>query len=278
MRSKPISVGDRVIWSIFSVPPGSEAPREDIPQKSAHLFKYGHALATGDDIFNGGLAEYCLLRNDTALIKISPELPLKIAATISCAHATVMGSLRVAGNISGKKVLVFGAGLLGLTCLAMCREAGAAWTGIMDHDKHRLSWGEKFAANECYHAPDSHNISIEWPEVDFVFDMTGNPQVMKTGMDSLAIGGIAVWIGAAYPEKPVPVDGQQVVRKVLQIRGLHNYNYDDLLNACIFIENFYKKYPYEDLIEKEFELSDVEQAFAYANDYKPVRVGIKIPY
>ena len=276
MRSNPIAIGDRVIWSIFSVPPGNTAPREDMPQKSSNLFKYGHALADGDDIFNGGLAEYCILRKDTALIKISHRLPLKVAATISCAHATVMGSIRVAGDISGKKVMVFGAGLLGLTCLAMCREAGAAWTGLMDQVQSRLDWGEKFSADDIFHVPDSGAITMSWPEVDIVFDMTGNPQVMKVGIDSLRTGGIAVWIGAVYPEKPVQIDGQQIVRKLLQIRGLHNYNYDDLFHATIFIENYYMKYPYEELIEKEFELDEIEKAFVYACDHKPVRVGIKV--
>jgi alcohol dehydrogenase len=112
--------------------------------------------------------------------------------------------------------------------------------------------------------------------VDIVFDMTGNPQVMETGVQSLRTGGIAVWIGAVYPEKPVLIDGQQVVRKLLQIRGLHNYNYDDLFHAAIFIENYYMKYPYEELIEKEYDLDEIEKAFKYAVDHKPVRVGIKV--
>jgi alcohol dehydrogenase len=276
MRSNPIATGDRVIWSIFSVPPGNTAPRADMPQKSSHLFKYGHALAIGDDIFNGGLAEYCVLRSETALIKISHRLPLKVAATISCAHATVMGAIRVAGEVSGKKVMVFGAGLLGLTCLAMCREAGAEWIGLMDQDQDRLAWGKKFSADGIFHEPDSNATTMNWPDVDIVFDMTGNPEVMKAGVDSLKTGGIAVWIGAVYPEKPVSVDGQQVVRKLLQIRGLHNYNYDDLFHATVFIENYYMKYPYEELIEKEFDLDEIEDAFVYACEHKPVRVGIRI--
>jgi len=110
----------------------------------------------------------------------------------------------------------------------------------------------------------------------FFFDMTGSPQAMKAGIDSLAVGGIAVWIGAVFPDKPVPVDAQQIVRKVLQIRGLHNYNYEDFVNATAFIEANYLKYPFEDLIEKEYHLDEVADAFTYASDVKPVRVGIKI--
>jgi hypothetical protein len=72
------------------------------------------------------------------------------------------------------------------------------------------------------------------------------------------------------------VDAQKVVRKLLQIRGLHTYNYEDFLNATVFIENNYGKYPLEDLIEKEYSLNSIEEAFAFASESKPVRVGIKI--
>ncbi|HEX9511940.1 MAG TPA: zinc-binding dehydrogenase [Puia sp.] len=283
-RGEPIKAGDRVTWSIFSVPAGIAAPRSDMPQKSPSLFKYGHVLAEGDDVFNGGLADYCILRSNTAVIKIAESIPLKVAATISCAHSTVMGALRVAGDIAGKKIMVFGAGLLGLSCLAMCKEAGAAWIGVIDQEATRLHWGEKFGANAAYASPEPADgspgpdaaLPLPWPEVDVVFDMTGHPQAMKTGIDSLAVGGCAVWIGAVFPAKPVEIDAQKVVRKLLQIRGLHNYNYEDFVNATSFIENNYGKYPFEELIEKEYSLDNIEEAFAFASNSKPVRVGIKI--
>ena len=131
--------------------------------------------------------------------------------------------------------MVFGAGLLGLTCVAMCKEAGATWVGLMDSDPNRLTWGEKFGVNQTFHVAGMEASAKAWPEADIVFDMTGNPVVMKMGIDSLGTGGVAVWIGAVFPAKPVEVDAQQIVRKLLQIRGLHNYNYEDFLKATAFI-------------------------------------------
>ena len=66
------------------------------------------------------------------------------------------------------------------------------------------------------------------------------------------------------------------MRKLLQIRGLHNYNYDDFINAASFIESNYRKYPFEELIEIEFTPDNIDEAFSFAEKYKPVRVGIKI--
>jgi putative phosphonate catabolism associated alcohol dehydrogenase len=278
LRGQPIQTGDRITWSIFAVPEGIAAPRADIPQKSEQLFKYGHHLAAGDDVFNGGLAQYCILRAGTAVIKISPAIPAKVAATINCAHATVSGALRVAGDPAGKKVLVFGAGLLGLSCTAMCREAGAATVSLTDVDPSRLHWGKDFGADSLYPfaATGDEKNSLPWPPADIVFDMTGNPLAMKTGIDSLALGGCAVWIGAVFPSPAVPIEAQTIVRKILTIRGLHNYNYADFLDATLFVENNYRKYPFERLVEKEFSLEEIDEAFVFATEKKPVRVGIKI--
>ncbi|KIO77821.1 hypothetical protein TH53_07460 [Pedobacter lusitanus] len=274
---KPVEIGDRVIWSIFAVPEGTKPPREDMPQKSEQLFKYGHALATSKDIFNGGLADYCVLRPNTAFLKISAAMPLQVAATISCAHATVTGAIRVAGEIANQRVIIFGAGLLGISCAAMCREAGAARISLIDPDTSRLMWGEKFGADKTYTTEDFYtDQSQPAEEGDIVFDMTGHPAAMKAGLDALALGGTAVWIGAVFPAKHVEVDAQKIVRKLLQIKGLHNYNYDDFVNATSFIEHNYQKYPFQALIEKEYELGEVEEAFRYATQEKPVRVGIRI--
>jgi putative phosphonate catabolism associated alcohol dehydrogenase len=275
LRGVSLKAGDRITWSIFAVQPKTPAPRADIPQKSAHLFKYGHAFAKGNEVFNGGLADYCLLLPHTAIIKISEQIPLKVAATINCAHATVSGALRVAGDLSGKKILIFGMGLLGISCVAMCKEAGASWIGVVDKEPDRMAWSKEFGGNDAFALPESDH-GLPWPFADVVFDMTGDPRAMEMGLDSLEVGGVAVWIGAVYPANAVHVDAEKIVRKVAQIRGLHNYNYEDFLNATIFIESNYKKYPFEDLIEKEYSLSEIQIAFEFANAHKPVRVGIPL--
>ncbi len=276
-NGKKISVGDRITWAIFVAPDGVAPPRIDIPQKSAHLFKYGHVLAQGDDVFSGGLADYCILQSNTAVIKISNEVPVKVAATISCAHATIAGALRMAESVKGKKVLVFGVGLLGLSCLAMCKEGGAEWIGAVDTSHERLTWAVQFGASAKFIMADAkEDSSLPWPYADVVFDLTGDADAMGIGLDSLAVGGCAVWIGAVFPNKPVLVDAQKLVRKVLQIKGLHNYNYQDFTAATAFIEKHFAEYPFEAVIAKEFNLEQIEDAFAYAAEKKPVRVGVKI--
>ncbi len=278
-----IKPGDVITWSIFSSDPQSIFAQEGIPQKGTNLFKYGHAKITEEDAFHGGLAEYCVLRRNTGILKIPESMPLSIAATLNCAIATVAAALRMAGDLTGKNVAIFGMGLLGVACVAMCKEAGATWVGAADIADERLSYAKNFGAdhplNLLQHSVEDtdtlKNMFVK-KGVDVVFDMSGSPDAMELGMDILAIGGCAVWVGAVFKNRKVGIDAEKVIRNLHTIKGIHNYNFDDFKYALDFLEKSWKKYPFDTVVEKEFDLADAEQAFEYAISHKPLRVGIRI--
>jgi putative phosphonate catabolism associated alcohol dehydrogenase len=278
----PLRQGTLVTWSVFSSDPQSYYSLQGIPQKGEGLYKYGHALLTEDDAFHGGLAEYCVLKPGTCIVALPDGLPLPVAATINCAIATVAGSIRLAGDLKGKNVMIFGMGLLGLTCAAMCREAGAAWVGAADISADRLQDVLAFGASEAVLlTPDGQAIKAvqhKFPRngVDLVFDMSGSPSAMEAGLDMLAIGGTAVWVGAVFNTRRLHVDAEKIIRRLLTIKGLHNYNYEDLVSALDFMAAHWKTFPFENVVEKEFSLFQANEAFEYALQNKPLRVGVRI--
>src|SRR5690606_5995955 len=220
-----LSPGDLITWSIFSSNPATELARQGCPQKSDQLFKYGHARITEEDPFHGGLAEYCILRQNTGILKIPDTLPLPIAATLNCAVATVAGALRLAGPINGKNVLILGMGMLGVACAAMCDEQGASWIGASDVSEVRLKESIGFGVKECINLSTSDEKAIsqfrerfEKKGVDIVFDMSGAPEAMELGLELLGIGGVAVWVGAVFHSRKTQVDAEQLIRKLLTIK------------------------------------------------------------
>lgn len=281
-RGEKISVGDHITWSIFSSDPSSWYATQGIPQKGNGLFKYGHQKAIGNDIFNGGLSEYCVLQPFTGILKLPPDLPLPIAATINCSLSTAAGALRLAGDIQHKNVLIFGMGVLGLACAAMCRDAGANWIGAADLSEKRLDMARKFGVTDVFHLTGQNDdlsaikTELERNGADISFDMSGSPEAMESSVEQLAIGGTAIWVGAVYKARKVQLDQEQVVRRLLTIRGLHNYNFGDFTYALDFIHKNWRQYPFEKIIEKEFSLHDAQKAFEYALRHKPLRVGIRI--
>jgi alcohol dehydrogenase len=282
-KGKTLAPGDTITWSVFSSNPQSFYSLEGIPQKGDGLFKYGHGKIEGEDAFHGGLSEYCILRADTAVLKIPASLPLPIAATLNCAIATVAGSLRLAGDLRDKNVLITGMGLLGITCAAMCRTAGAEWVGAADITDKRLEDALLFGADEVMNLNGNNQHLVEkaarqFPRkgVDVVFDMSGSPDAMEFGLEMLAIGGKAIWVGAVFNNRKLQVDAEKVIRNLLTIKGLHNYNYEDFKNALDFMNRNWQKFPFSQVVEKEFSLNEAQQAFEYALQHKPLRVGIRM--
>lgn len=269
-----LGVGDHVTWSIFSSDPDSVMSKAGMPQKGEKLFKYGHAQVTADDALHGGLSTHCILKPGTAVLRISKEIPLPVAAIINCAVATVAGALRLAGQLKGKTILITGTGLLGMVCAAMCKEAGAQYIHVADLNAERLKQATDFGANETHLLTDS---TLSLPAgIDVAFDMSGSADAMENSLNTLAIGGIAVWIGAVFNTRKVKIDAESIVRRLVTIKGLHNYNFEDFVYAVNFIDKNHQVFPFATVVSKEFSLLETNEAFEYAVANKPIRVGIHL--
>ena len=210
-------------------------------------------------------------------------MPLPVAAPLNCAIATVAAAIRLGGDLTGKNVVVLGMGLLGIACIAMCKEAGAIWVGATDISNNRLDHAKKFGADFTLNTKVMAIDEVEVLKnrfvkkgVDVVFDMSGSPDAMELGLNMLAIGGTAIWVGAVFKTRKVAIDAEQLIRNLHTIKGIHNYNFEDFKYALHFLENNWQKYPFNSIVEREFSLDEAEEAFEYAVKNKPLRVGIKI--
>jgi putative phosphonate catabolism associated alcohol dehydrogenase len=284
LRGNAIEEGDRITWAIFASDPSSEMAKNGMPQKAADLFKYGHEQITADINLHGGLSEYTVLRKFTPIIKLDEKINLPVAAIINCAVATVAGAFRLAGNINNKNILICGTGMLGIIACAMAKSKNATIIYAIDTNNERLTIAKEFGAVKCLQIdPGQNDIAKKFeenlnekPEVHFVMDFSGSPDAMENCFDLLAIGGAAILIGATFPQRKVQLDAEKIVRKILTIKGLHNYNEQDLLSAVSFIETYGTSFPFEKLIFDGFQLDTANEAFQQAVQQNNFRVGIKL--
>lgn len=281
LRGSELRIGDRVTWAIFASDPASEMAQRGMPQKGADRFKYGHERFTDQCTLHGGLSEYTILRRHTPIIKIDERVPVVDAALVNCAVATVAGALRLAGDIGGRRVLVSGVGMLGVFACAMARHSGASHVAAIDVHTPRLQIAEVFGAQTTVAVPrsadaKSMHLAEKLQGMDVVLEFSGVPWAMEKTIETLGIGGVAVWVGAVSAVGSVSIDGERVVRNLLSIRGLHNYNSEDFLRAVEFIETHHTLYPFHDLIHAPFTLDQVNEAFDYALNKEAHRVGVQL--
>ncbi len=280
-RGTPLGIGDRVTWAIYASDPCSCLSRRGIPQKGDGLFKYGHELISPTSHLHGGLAEYCILRRHTPVIRLGDSIPLPVLALINCAVATVAGSLRLAGELKDRNVLVSGAGMLGVIACAMCRTAGARRVIAVDIDDRRLETARPFGVDATLQPGSGTTLRerlaavLPGEAVDVGLDYSGVPDTMEAMVGALGIGGTAVFIGATFPQRPLALNAEQLVRNVHTLRGLHNYNGQDFVAAVEFIEAHHAAFPFASLVEDRFDLDQVDEAFAYGVGSGAHRVGVR---
>lgn len=279
LRGAELRVGDRVTWAIYASNPDSPLARVGIPQKAEGLFKYGHERVETGSHLHGGLAEHCLLRANTPIARVDASVPLPLVAVANCAVATVAGAFRLAGDVAGCEVHVAGAGMLGTIACAMARVAGAKRVTAFDVVEERLESALRFGADRGIRLGDAaaeERFVVPEP-ADVAFDFSGVPATMEALIDRLGVGGTLVLVGATYPQPPIRVHAERLVRSLLTLKGLHNYNERDLVAAVEFLERHHSRFPFAGLVHDRFGLHQATEAFEYGLSSGAYRVGLRIP-
>lgn len=267
-------IGDRVSWSVAASCGACFFCNDGLPQKCESLFKYGHQRVDRSSPWCGGLADYVLLVPGTALYRVPDGLSDVLAAPANCATATVCAMLRAAGPIAGRTMLVCGAGMLGLTACAMARSGGAAAIFVSDPEPERRERAHEFGATLAM-APD--NLPADLTDrrgVDIALELAGVSAAVEAGLRLTRIGGTLILAGTVLPTRSVPLDPETVVRRMLTIRGVHNYAPIDLQAALYFLAGPGREYPFAELVGRSFRLDEAEQAFAYGHANPGMRVAV----
>ena len=109
---------------------------------------------------------------------------------------------------------------------------------------------------------------------DVGFEMSGAPSAVSALIETLRIGGLGVLVGSVSPADPVRLAAEDLVKRSLTLRGVHNYAPEDLAVAIDFLELFHHRYPFAELVTPAFSLDEIEAAFGHALSGKDLRVAI----
>jgi L-iditol 2-dehydrogenase len=127
---------------------------------------------------------------------------------------------RRAGTGIGSRVLVTGAGPIGVLCGLTARAAGATWIGLADVHPARLEAARNFDVDEVIDARSGVDYAEFKPDV--LLECTGAPPVVTAGIKALQPLGRAVLVGMGpSPEQSLPVSVIQ--NRELTVTGTFRY-------------------------------------------------------
>jgi len=272
--------GDRITWTIAASCGSCFYCRRDLPQKCESLVKYGHADSGAKGPL-GGLSTHCRLLPGTGIFSIPDSLDDREAVPANCCTATSVAAVRMAGDILDATLLVMGAGSLGVTVTEYALHNGAAAVVLADINPARLEAAAAVVGctpllldGPGTEMPDAIRQLTDGRGVDIAVDVSGATSAIASALDWLRIGGQAILVGSVFPDSPLALDTETVVRRMLTISGLHNYRPQDLAEALDFLAALPANSLSRSLAGPSFPLADIARAVTAADTRDHLRVVV----
>lgn len=121
---------------------------------------------------------------------------------------------------AGSRVLVTGAGAIGLLCVQVARALGATRIAVSDVNPARLAAASELGATDVIDARTARLAGLDWsPTV--LLECSGHPPVVAEGIRSLAAAGHAVLVGMGGDELPLPLS--YVQEHEIEVTGTFRY-------------------------------------------------------
>lgn len=204
-----------------------------------------------------GAAVDQLVVDQRMVIPLPEGLPVRRAALAEPLAVGMHGVAR-AGDLQGQRVLVSGAGPIGLLTLVAARAAGAATVDISDVLEGPLERARQLGADEVINVAESQ---LKVSAYDVVLECSGAPVAISAALAAARPAGTVVQVGMV-PNEPRPVNLAPYIAKELRLLG--TFRFKDEIAAAVKL--LAADPGIESVITHEFSLEEAEGAFAAARD------------
>ena len=207
-----------------------------------------------------------MLLHENAAVKIADDIPLDVAALISCGVMTGMGAVLNCARVEpGSTAAVFGAGGVGLAAIQGCRIAGALRIIAVDVVENKLALAKELGATDVIDSTAADPVArireLTGGGADYTFDAIGLADVSRQAFDALRPGGTATVIGMIPEGDKVALDGSAFLSEK-KIQGTDMGSNRAFVDMPRYVE-FYRqgKLRLDEMVTKHCALDDVNEAF-----------------
>jgi threonine dehydrogenase-like Zn-dependent dehydrogenase len=137
-------------------------------------------------------------------------------------------ALRKAGGEAARRVVVIGAGTIGLACLQAALVQGATSVAVVERHAKRREHALQLGATAAFESLDEVK-----PDADLVVDAAGAAATRRGAIDLLAPAGTAAFIGLHEDETALP--WHRVIRANFRVQGVFGYADRDFAQALAWL-------------------------------------------
>lgn len=207
-----LSLGDHVVVEPISFGGTSYACGRGMPNVSEDLQVSGVHV-------DGGMQEYLLVKA-AHLFRVSSDVPWRTAVLLE--PYTIAGNATTRGDVrAGDRVLVQGAGPIGLAVLRVARAKGAT-VMVSDVVDEKLAFAQACGADAVVNSARESlaDAVAQWTDgemANVVIDAACLPQTFAASFEVASVAGRIVVLGMG--EEPAPVPQKPIMQKQLTVMG-----------------------------------------------------------
>lgn len=292
-RIQALGAGVRADWAGVEVKEGDRiAPVYfTVCNRCANCTTGNHAACTGRVMgarhpdqpphFTATFATHYFVKPDQHFYRVPDNVPDSVASSANCAMSQVFWSLDRARLAYGETLLVLGAGGLGLHAMAIAKARGARVIAIDGVDL-RLRQARRFGADETSDLrehPDVESRTQRLRELGFgspdvVLEVAGVPDAFMDAIKMVRNGGRIVEVGNIAARLTVQLPPALITFKSIEITGVATYPPHYLKKSLDFLALHMEKYPYLELSDATFSLSQAAEALDKSERREITRAGL----
>ena len=278
---RPVSVGDRIGWSERTCGHcyGCLVLREPVACSNR-----GYGFTQRSDVppySISGLAQYAYVTPGAQKLLLPEAVKDTWASMAGCAAKTVLRAFsRVGGIRPASRVVVQGAGALGIFATAVASISGAGQVITVGAPDSRLEMARRFGATDTVSISlGSQGIVERVMELtgghgaDHVFDFAGAPTVGAEAIDMAAQRGTFAIVGSTgFGMAEILLSA--IMGKELTVAGSLNGDISDYYRAVEFFETFAARFPWDELFSETVGLGDASASIRNMAEFGEIKAVI----
>lgn len=231
-----------------------------------HRRVYGITYGAEEGLL-GGWSEYVYLKPGVKIIKLRGGVTPEQWIAGGCGLPTALHAVDRAGIRLGDRVVVQGAGPVGLSACALAAASGAAWVGVVDGVPRRLDMARKMGADAAISLDADIGAAVRKATggrgADVVIEASGSPAAVPQGCVLARDGGRYVIVGQYTDNGPVEINPHRDInRKHLEIRGCWGVDLSHVWRAMDALARLKDRFAWTDIISRRYGLDEAGAALA----------------
>ncbi|QEC46505.1 zinc-binding dehydrogenase [Baekduia soli] len=265
-----VAVGDRIVAPYFLTCRRCRACLRGDFNLCRNAYAFWSQPAEVAPHFHGAFGTHYYVHPEQYFYKVPDGIPDTTVAGANCGLTQVLFGLAQAGVAAGDRVVVQGAGGLGLYATAVAHDAGAHVT-VVERIPERIALARRFGADEIVDMAEHETAEARAERVaqltdgdgaDIVLELTGVAAAFPEALLLARPAGQVVEIGnvSLGARHEVALAPGLITRKALTVRGLVRYQPWYLHKALGFLSRRHADHPFDELTDREYALEDVGEA------------------